>query len=204
MLLTIQFYVVYKQFYGLGYHSTFVCVIIKKLLGKTTESDCDIFFSKEAFQKLEVFQRGPVMTFQTFHFYMMANYSIYRKLLMRKLADTGLTPGQPKILDYLSEHDGASQHEIAAANMIEPASLTTLLNGMEKKDLVERRRLGNDRRSYRIYLTENGREMSRRVTEAFREMEIESLPEVTDKEKQDFLRALDEIYLQLKSMLKNE
>ena len=27
----------------------------------------------------------------------------------------GLTPGQPKVLDYLKEHDGASQKEIAGA-----------------------------------------------------------------------------------------
>ena len=140
----------------------------------------------------------------TFQYVMMANYNMYRKLLMRKLADTGLTAGQPKILDYLREHDGASQREIAAANMIEPASLTTLINGMEKKDLVERRRLGSDRRSYHIYLTENGKEMVRRITEAFSELEKEAFPASGQQETYAFQKELEEIYQRLSLMMKNE
>lgn len=56
-----------------------------------------------------------------------------------KLKDTGLTLGQPKVLDYLQDHDGANQAEIARACHIEPASLTSVLNRMEEKALVERR-----------------------------------------------------------------
>ncbi len=135
----------------------------------------------------------------TFHFAMMTNYAIYRKLLMRRLADTGLTAGQPKILDYLIDHDGESQGEIAAANLIEPASMTTLINGMEKKGLVERRRIGNDRRSYHIFLTENGKEMCRRIMEAFDAMEDETFSD--PKEREEFQNVLEEIHNRLVAML---
>ena len=140
----------------------------------------------------------------TFQYVMMANYSMYRKLLMRRLSDTGLSSGQPKILDYLREHDGESQSEIARANQIEPASLTTLINGMEKKGLVERRRLGTDRRSYHIYLTEKGREVCGRVTEAFAELEREAFPASEPGENYAFQKELEEIYHRLKDMLAAE
>ena len=50
----------------------------------------------------------------SFHYMSMINHMIVQKKLMEQLKDTGLTLGQPKVLDYLKEHDGASQKEIAA------------------------------------------------------------------------------------------
>ena len=48
----------------------------------------------------------------TFHYLLMAGHAIYLKQLMAELNHTGLTPGQPKVLDYLMEHDGANQKEM--------------------------------------------------------------------------------------------
>ena len=50
----------------------------------------------------------------SFHYLSMINHMTVQKKLMEQLADTGLTLGQPKVLDYLKDHDGASQKEIAA------------------------------------------------------------------------------------------
>ena len=38
------------------------------------------------------------------HYLIMANQMLVQKALLYKLKDTGLTIGQPKILDYLSRH----------------------------------------------------------------------------------------------------
>lgn len=102
---------------------------------------------------------------------LMANYFTYRRLLMKRLAGTGLTPGQPKVLDYLWTHDGSAQTEIAAANLLEPATLTVLLGGMEKKGLVERRRSEADRREVHVFLTPRGRESAAAVEDAFARLE---------------------------------
>ena len=50
--------------------------------------------------------KGEIMTF---HYMVMANHAIYNRMLMEILEETGLTAGQPKVLDYLGYHDGASQ-----------------------------------------------------------------------------------------------
>lgn len=74
----------------------------------------------------------------SFHYLSMINHMTVQKKLMEQLKDTGLTLGQPKVLDYLKDHDGVSQKEIAAGCLIEAGSLTSILNRMEEKELIEK------------------------------------------------------------------
>ena len=55
---------------------------------------------------------------KSFHYLLMANQAVFHKKLLSNLKNTCLTLGQPKILDYLKDHDGASQKEIAAASIL--------------------------------------------------------------------------------------
>ena len=48
------------------------------------------------------------------HYLTMANHLLIQKRILEKVKESGLTLGQPKVLDYLKSHDGASQKEIAA------------------------------------------------------------------------------------------
>ncbi len=61
----------------------------------------------------------------SFHYLIMAEQSMFQKELLARLKDTGLTIGQPKILDYLKDHDGAGQKDIARGCHIEPGTLPT-------------------------------------------------------------------------------
>lgn len=96
---------------------------------------------------------------ETLHYLIMSDHQLIQKALVSSVKDTGLTPGQPKILDYLLHHDGAIQKEIAIFCHIEPASLTTILNGMEAKGYIERKNIDNNRRSLHVYLTKTGKNM---------------------------------------------
>lgn len=103
------------------------------------------------------------LTDTAFHYLLMASQALFQRRVMAALADTGLTAGQPKVLDYLGLHDGSIQKAIAAGCLIEPATLTGLLNRMEEKGLITRRAAENDRRICRIHLTETGRAAQARV-----------------------------------------
>ena len=94
------------------------------------------------------------------HYLIMANQMLVQRGLLERLKETGLTIGQPKVLDYLKEHDGSNQKEIARACFLEAGSLTSILNRMEEKGLVERRMLNGNRRSFHVFLTENGKKKS--------------------------------------------
>ena len=77
---------------------------------------------------------------ESLHYLLMSDHLMVQKALLNRIKDTGLTSGQPKILDYLMHHDGAIQKEIAVFCHIEPASLTVILNGMENKGYITRQR----------------------------------------------------------------
>ncbi|MBM6855368.1 MarR family transcriptional regulator [Mediterraneibacter glycyrrhizinilyticus] len=131
---------------------------------------------------------------QTFHYLIMAEHSMFQKELLAKLRDTGLTIGQPKVLDYLKDHDGAGQKDIAHGCHIEPGTLTTLLNRMEEKGLVERRMMNGNRRSLYVFLTDKGRAQLELVTEAFSEMEAEAFRGLSETERETFMNLFLRIY----------
>lgn len=55
------------------------------------------------------------------------------KKLMENVKSTGLTLGQPKVLDYLKHHDGANQKEIAAGCHVKPDPSLLSLTAWKKK-----------------------------------------------------------------------
>lgn len=131
---------------------------------------------------------------KSLHYLLMANHFVFQKTLFLGVKDTGLTSGQPKVLDYLSEHDGAMQKCIAASCHIEPASLTSILNGMEKKGLIERRMLGGNRRCLYVFLTDKGKTLSDRIEGEFSLIEKKALSGFTPEEADIFQKYLLRVY----------
>ncbi len=130
----------------------------------------------------------------SFHYLVMAEHSILQKKLLSCLKNTGLTIGQPKILDYLKDHNGASQKEIARGCHIEPGTLTSLLNRMEETDLVERRMQDGNRRSYYIFLKEKGVQQLETVTASFAQLEEKAFRGLSQKERETFMELFLRIY----------
>lgn len=131
---------------------------------------------------------------ESLHYLLMANHSMFQKILLDNIKDTGLTLGQPKVLDYLKDHDGVIQKDIAAACHIEPASLTSILNGMEKKELIIRKICNGNRRSFHIFLTSKGKEQTNRIESEFEKIEQSALNGFTKTEKDKLNDYLSKIY----------
>lgn len=136
----------------------------------------------------------------SFHYLSMINHMIVQKKLMEQLKYTGLTLGQPKVLDYLKDHDGASQKEIAAGCLIEAGSLTSILNRMEEKDLIERKMLNGNRRTFHIFMTESGKKNQKLVEEAFKKIEKTALNGISEEEQKLFMDIFCRIYRNLADM----
>lgn len=131
---------------------------------------------------------------ESLHYLLMANHFMIQKALVASVRDTGLTSGQPKVLDYLKNHNGAVQKEIAAGCHIEPASLTAILNGMENKGLIERRLCPDNHRFYNIYLTETGHRYMDRLEKEFDTIESYALQNFPEGDKEQFIEYLSRIY----------
>ena len=141
---------------------------------------------------------------ETLHYLLMSDHQMIQKALVSSVKDTGLTPGQPKILDYLLHHDGAIQKEIAMFCHIEPASLTAILNGMENKGYIERRTINNNRRSLHVYLTETGKKYADRLNLEFARIESEALKGFNETDTQQLYDLLGRIFQNMVSIQKKE
>lgn len=131
---------------------------------------------------------------ESLHYLLMANHFMIQKALVTSVKDTGLTSGQPKVLDYLKDHNGAVQKDIAAGCHIEPASLTAILNGMETKGLIERRLCPDNHRFYNVYLTETGRLYVGRLESEFDTIESYALQNFSEADKEQLIEYLSRIY----------
>lgn len=134
----------------------------------------------------------------TFHYLLLANQSIYQRQLMDSLKSTELTPGQPKVLDYLRDHDGATQKEIAAACFLEAATITSVLNGMEAKGMIERRRLNGNRRSFHIFMTPKGQQLQKQIEQVFLRLEEKTFQGIPQEQQTVFMDLFTRLYETLK------
>lgn len=137
---------------------------------------------------------------QSYHYLSMVNHSLFQKQVYSRIHELELTPGQPKILEYLSHFDGSIQKEIARGCQIEKATLTGILDRMEERDLLERRCMDGNRREVHVFLNEKGRKKSEAIQQIFIELEEKIFRNVTESEKANYLEVLSKIHTNLREM----
>jgi len=86
----------------------------------------------------------------------------------------GLYRGQPPLLYTLWEQDGQTHGELAEKLQITPATITRMIQRMEKSGFVLRKPDADDQRVSRVYLTEAGRAVREQLQAVWDRMEIES------------------------------
>ena len=98
--------------------------------------------------------------------------SAFRAYLRRRFKECSLdlTAEMMQVLYYLWGRDGVRQQEIANAINRDKASLTSLLDNLVRRELVERRADTQDRRNRLIVLTTKGRALELEVMPLVREM----------------------------------
>lgn len=134
---------------------------------------------------------------------MLPDHFMVQKALLSQIKDTELTMGQPKVLDYLKDHDGVCQKDIAAGCHIELASITAVLSGMENKGYIQRNTKAGDRRSLYVYLTDKGREYVEMLNKKFDLVESVALRGFTAEETEELQSLLVRVYDNMKGSEKD-
>ncbi|MDR1055506.1 MAG: MarR family transcriptional regulator [Prevotellaceae bacterium] len=83
-----------------------------------------------------------------------------------KAAGIDITPEQFTVMAYLWRNDGITQQEICTVTNKDKTSMTRLIDNLEKQNLVFRIVDRADRRSNLIHLTQNGKNMKVKTSEA--------------------------------------
>jgi MarR family transcriptional regulator, organic hydroperoxide resistance regulator len=99
------------------------------------------------------------------------------------LSALGLYRGQPPILSALWNQEGLTHSELAERLSVSPATISKMVQRMEKKGFVVNQADTKDQRVFRVYLTESGRAIHTRVDEIFDTIEKETFMGFTSEEK---------------------
>ena len=110
------------------------------------------------------------MDTRTLNFLFIQTHHLHFRRAHARFGEVGLAEGQPRFIRHLSEEDGLSQAELGRRCHLEPSTVTTMLSRMEKRNLVERRPDGKDRRVTRVWLTDEGRDIHRALERLGREL----------------------------------
>ena len=106
---------------------------------------------------------------------------------------TAFNGEQGRILHVLWENDGISNRELSKKSGLAMSSLTTMLERMEEKKLLERRVDENDKRKILIFLTDYAKSLKSEYDEISDKMTEISFEGISDEERLAFEATLEKV-----------
>ncbi len=104
------------------------------------------------------------------------------------------TAEQWVILDKLYQKDGISQTELANGSFKDAPTVSRIINLLEQKGLVQRERFDNDRRRYKIFLTEKGKADYETALPEVLKLREQGWQGLSDKDYDTYLRIMNQIF----------
>lgn len=107
-----------------------------------------------------------------------------------RIAALDLTPAQAGLLRLIAANPGQSQQAVAGQLGTPASRLVLLVDGLEERGLIERRRNPGDRRHYALYLTEAGGQFMKELGQLGADHEQDILAALDPAERQELNRLL--------------
>lgn len=124
--------------------------------------------------------------------------------LMLKQNQVGLTPEQFLLIDVLWNQGQMSQQQLANTMQKDKNSITKLIDALEKKELVVRKKSKRDRRSNIIVLTEKAETMKLEAKEKGIMLLDKMLEGISEEELRSFLNTLNKMSENMSANLQSQ
>ena len=121
---------------------------------------------------------------------------LYRKggtQISKEISNFGIGQGQLMFLTQLYKQDGISQEELTEILRIDKGTTARAIKKLEEENLVTRIKDEQDRRAYKVYLTEKAKSIESNIFEILREWDEKIVTNLTEEEKETFTRILKKI-----------
>ena len=122
-------------------------------------------------------------------FQVLQVHKAHRQHAEAALNKLGIHTGQEMLLLQLWIEEGIPQSQLAACMGVEPPTATKMLQRMEHAGLIARRTDPEDARISRVYLTERSRALEQPVLEIWKQLEAQTVADLSPTE-QALLRRL--------------
>lgn len=140
------------------------------------------------------------MSQNNLHYLLMLGFNRSNHAITSQTGKWELLPGQPKILEFLLEHNGCTQKEISRGCALDKSTVTSLLSRMEAKGLLTRCPAEGDRRHVRVFLTESGAHWATRTIEICAQVDRKATEGLSPEELQNFLTTFQKILNNLETL----
>ena len=114
-----------------------------------------------------------------------------------RLRGYGITQCQHPYILLICREPGIPQEKISRELCVNKSSVTRQITLMEEKGLIRRQILNGNRRSFHIFMTEEGKKKQQLVSEAFSEIERKAVEGISKEEMEGFLSVYQKIYANL-------
>lgn len=133
----------------------------------------------------------------SFHTELAKTIAAHKNALAPYLAAAGLSPGQPKVLSYLVRFGRCKQRDLAEYYHIEPATVSRILQMMQKKGFVNRTEDETDKRAATVEITPKGQAAWQQVQAGFAQVEAVELTGFSEEETAAFRAFLSHMHKNL-------
>jgi DNA-binding MarR family transcriptional regulator len=138
---------------------------------------------------------GPLATWIGFNLRMAQEATF--QAFSRRSQEIGESPGRFATLTLIARNPGISQTELSLANGRDKSSLTPVVEDLVRRGLIERKRVDNDRRTYRLNVTAAGKKTLTDLTRCARRHERNLDRIIGARDRQRFLKLLKKIAAQI-------
>lgn len=110
-----------------------------------------------------------------------------------------ITPEQWVILESLYQENGQAQIDLANKSFKNAPTISRILDLLSHKGFVERQRFDNDRRRYKIYLTDEGRRVVELIKPAANRLRKQGWQHLSEEDYDNFIRILNRVFSNFES-----
>ena len=111
-----------------------------------------------------------------------------------KAVGLDLTPEQWVMIDTLYHNNGISQTDLANGSFKNAPTVSRIIDLLCKKGLTERQRFDNDRRRYKIFLTEKGKATFKKALPVVKRLRKQGWQDLNDEDYENFVRIIETVF----------
>jgi len=112
-----------------------------------------------------------------------------------KAKNFNITPEQWAVMSYLHKEDGLYQKQIADFLFKDKPTVTRILDILEKRNLIIRISDEKDRRKFKIYLTQDGKDTVNQLMPIAKEVQLKIKENIQQEELEALKIILNKIYM---------
>jgi len=119
---------------------------------------------------------------------LMQGAELYNKEINKKY---NISAAQVNCLLALNEHGPLPPSQIAKIIMVNSSTVTSIIDRLEQKNLVERQRISHDRRIITVQLTESGKTLAENAPSPIQQKIIDGVKRLTPQEVEHIVNGLN-------------